>query len=525
MHITFYGAVREVTGSMHVLVTENDRILFDCGMYQGRRKEAAAKNKVIPFDPKMVTNIVLSHAHIDHSGRVPMLTKEGFSGRIVCTRATASVCEYLLKDSAHIQESDANYLNYKLVRNTLAEMKKSKGAKKISKRKLEEIKSTLKKSRHELDVATINEMIHRYHLDGVEPLYTMEDAEHSLSCFDGNPYQHPMTIGHDTTCTQYDAGHILGSAISIVRARENGQQFTIGFSGDLGRFDKPIIADPTLEFAEQDRKVDLLIMESTYGDRVHDPVRDLKPQLKKIIRETAERDGAIIIPAFAFGRTQELLYQLHELYDEGSVPALPVYVDSPLASKLTRVFAEHPEVYDEEAHDTFLEHGKNPFQFRQVNFVGSVQESMALNRDQNPHIVLSASGMCEAGRVLHHLRHKVHQAKNTVLLVGYMARNTLGRRIHDLGLEYAANGRRGPAPVLKLMGKEYPLNARVEKIGGFSGHGDRNEMLRFLKGSNLQIKRIALVHGEEEQSLAFADHLRNEGFDVVVPRMGETVSL
>lgn len=525
MHITFYGAIREVTGSMHMLATDNDRILFDCGMFQGRRRESAEKNRVIPFDPAIITNLVLSHGHIDHSGRIPMLTKNGFSGRIVCTRATAAVCEYLLMDSAHIQESDANYLNYKLVRNTLAEMKKSRRAKKISKHKLEDIKSVLKKSRRELDVDTINGMIHRYNLDGIEPLYTKFDAEHALTCFDGYPYQHPVTIGQDITCTQYEAGHILGSAISIVHARENGQKFTIGYSGDLGRFDKPIIGDPTLEFAEEDRKIDLMIMESTYGDRVHDPVRDLKPQLQKIIQETAERRGTIIIPAFAFGRTQGLLYELHELYDEGAVPRLPVYVDSPLATKLTKVYGEHPELYDEETHDTFLEHGKNPFQFKQVNFVGSVQESMALNRDENPHIVVSASGMCEAGRILHHLRHKVHQSKNTILLVGYMAQNTLGRRIHDLGLEYAANGRKGPAPILKFMGKQYPLNARVEKIDGFSGHGDKKEMLRVLKESNLEIKRIALVHGEEEQMLAFAEYLRNEGFDVVVPQRGETISL
>jgi metallo-beta-lactamase family protein len=525
MNITFYGAVREVTGSMHLLTTENDRILLDCGMFQGRRKETREKNTVIPFDPRILTNVVLSHAHIDHSGRIPLLTKHDFAGRIVCTRATAAACEYLLLDSAHIQESDAEYLNYKTVRSALHTMETSMQGKKGSKKGIDRLKKILKKGRHRPDVETINELMNKYHLEGVNPLYTIDDAQEALSFFDGYPYRHPVSIGQDMTCTLYDAGHILGSAISLIKARDNGRSVTIGYTGDMGRFDKPIIEDPTLNFDEQDREVDLLIMESTYGDRQHEPVVDLKPRLKQILVETYDRGGTILIPSFAFGRTQELLYVLHELYNENEVPRFPVFVDSPLATKITRVFAEHPEVYDQETHETFLEHGKNPFQFDQVNFVGSVEESMALNRDETPHIVVSASGMCEAGRILHHLRYKIHQSKNTILIVGYMAQNTLGRRILEQGDAYEKAGRKGKPPLLRFMNKEYPLEARVVKLGGFSAHADKSEMRRFLQESNLKVKRIALVHGEEDQTLAFAEDLRKDGLAVVVPRKGETVSI
>ncbi len=520
MHVTFYGAVREVTGSMHLLTTDHDRILMDCGMFQGSRKEAAQKNTVMPFDPAILTNMVLSHAHIDHSGRIPFLTKRNFSGRILCTRATFSVCEFLLPDSAHIQESDAEYLNYKSVRAALLQMN-SRKKKKSSQQ--DEIRKLLKRNRHELNVEAINELIASHHLEKVEPLYTIEDTEEALTFFDGYPYRHPLSIGKDMRCTFYDAGHILGSAITIIRATENGRTYVMGYSGDLGRFDKPIVNDPTLNFDEQDRKLDLLIMESTYGNRLHDAVKDLKPHLKQILTDTFQRGGSVVIPSFAYGRTQELLYVLHELYLEGDVPRMPVYVDSPLATKLTKVFGEHPEVYDEETHDAFLEQGRNPFMFDQIHFVGSVEESMALNRETASHIVLASSGMCEAGRILHHLRFKVHNPKNTILIVGFMAQNTLGRRILELGQAYEQSGRKGKAPVLKFLNKEYPLKARVINLGGFSAHADKRELLRFLKKSNLQIKKIALVHGEDEQTVSFAGDLKKEGYAVVVPRKGETI--
>ena len=525
MYVTFYGAVREVTGSMHLLTTDADRIILDAGLFQGRRKESVEKNRVIPFDPNMLTNIVLSHAHIDHSGRLPLLAKNNFAGRIICTRATAAASEYLLRDSAHIQESDASYLNYKTVRNALSKRHSSKGGTKISNRKKRELTKILKKNRHDLNTDIIDELIETHHLEKIEPLYRVVDADEALELFDGYPYRHPVSIGKGMTCTFYDAGHILGSAFTLIRARQNGRDFRVCYTGDIGRFDKPIIKDPTLDFDEEDRQIDLLIMESTYGDRLHEPVVDLKPRLKKVLVDTYDRGGTILIPSFAFGRTQELLYVLHELYNENEVPRFPVYVDSPLATKITRVFAEHPEVYDQETHEAFLQQGQNPFQFDQVNFVGSVAESMALNRDETPHIVVSASGMCEAGRILHHLRHKIHDSKNTILIVGYMAQHTLGRRILEQGEAYEKSGKKGKAPLLRFMNKEYPLKARVVKLGGFSAHADKNEMRRLLQESNLKIKRIALIHGEEEQSLAFAADLKKDGLAVVVPRKGETLNL
>ncbi len=522
MEVTFYGAVREVTGSMHLLTTGEDRILLDCGMFQGRRKETEEKNRTLPFDPGLITNMVLSHAHIDHSGRIPLLTRRNFAGRIMTTRATADACGYLLPDSAHIQESDAAYLNYKTARTALAEIRKSKKAKRISKRSMEGIKKSLKQD-HKLNTEAISAVIERYHLQGVEPLYTIEDAQESLTYFDGYPYRYPITVGRETTCTLYEAGHILGSAMAVLSGRENGRSFSIGFTGDIGRFERPILRDPNLVFEEKDRRLDLLIMESTYGDRVHEPVRDLKPRLKQVLLDTLERGGTVLIPAFAYGRTQELIYLLHELYDGGEVPRVPIYVDSPLATNITRVFGEHPEVYDREAHERFLEKGESPFSFKGIRFVQSVEESMAVNRDETPHIVIAASGMCEAGRILHHLRHKIHNRKNTILIVGYMARNTLGRRILEQGLAYEESGRKGEPPMLKFFGKQYPLKARVVSVGGFSAHGDRVEMLRFLERSNLAVKRIALVHGEEDQTLAFAGYLKEKGYSVSVPRKGETM--
>jgi metallo-beta-lactamase family protein len=522
MHVTFYGAVREVTGSLHLLGTQTDNVLMDCGLFQGRRKEAAEKNRVLPFDTSIITNMILSHAHIDHSGRIPLLTRKGFSGRIHCTRATTDACLYLLTDSAHIQEQDAQYLNYKTVRRALSHGHTING-KKVSKRQYKKIKKMLKKNRNQLDAEAIDELIDRYRLDSVKPLYTMGDAEQALTQFDGTPYRHPITIGQDLTATFYEAGHILGSAITIIKHRNNGQTRTVAYTGDLGRFDKPILRDPTLHFEQEDRHIDLLIMESTYGDREHEAVVNLKPRIKKVLNETFERGGSVLIPSFAYGRTQELLYVIHELYAEGAVPTIPVWVDSPLAANITKVFAEHPEVYDQETHETFLRNGKNPFDFNQVHFTASVEDSMALMRETKPHIVISASGMCEAGRILHHLRYKIHDPQNTLLIVGFMARHTLGRRLEDQGQAYNASGRQGSAPLIKIYDKQYPLKAQVVKLGGFSAHADKNEMLHFLKTTNLDINRIAVVHGEENQSLAFANLLNQEGFTAVVPQTGQTM--
>lgn len=522
MFVTFYGAVREVTGSMHLVMTENDRILLDCGLYQGRRKECAEKNKTLPFDPAIITNVVLSHGHIDHSGRIPLLTNRNFQGRIICTDATSDACEYLLLDSASIQESDARYLNYKAVRSFLHKVEELQRTHTLSPKKVQKIRNFLKKDGHELNVDVINDLMVKYHLEQVQPLYNIEDARHALSFFKGYPYRYPIKIGNNMTCKLYDAGHILGSAICIITAHENNSTYKIGFTGDLGRFNRPILKNPTLVFDEEDRDLDLLIMESTYGNRHHEPTENMKDLLKDVIVKTVNRGGTLLIPAFAYGRTQELLYDLHELRNEGRIPSVPVYVDSPLAKNLTRVFGEHPEVYDLKTHENFLNQGINPFSFKRMHFIGSVEESMELMREEKPHIVIAASGMCEAGRILHHLRYKIHNERNTILIVGYMAQNTLGRRILEEGRAYQKAGRRGRPPVLKFMNKYYPLKAEVVKLNGFSAHGDQGELLRFLNKSNLNIKKIAVVHGEEDQSMAFAKKLNGNGFSAFVPHFGET---
>jgi metallo-beta-lactamase family protein len=329
-------------------------------------------------------------------------------------------------------------------------------------------------------------------------------------------------VGRDTTVKFYVAGHILGSAFSLFTVKDNGRVRKILYTGDIGRFDKPILKNPTLEFDEQDTKIDLMIMESTYGAREHGPVADLEGSLKKVLLKTHQRGGSLIIPSFAYGRTQELIYVFHKLYESGQVPQLPIYVDSPLASNLTRVFGEHPETYDRETHASFLEKGLNPFYFDKIRFVQTVEESMNLTRDETPHVVISASGMCEAGRILHHLRYKIHNPKNTILIVGYMAQHTLGRRIEELG-EQAAEENGSAVPEVKIFGKSYPLAARVEKIEGFSAHADKHELMRFVTQSNLDIDKIAIVHGEESQSNAFAADLREHGYDAFIPAPGDIV--
>ena len=525
MNVTFYGAAGEVTGSMHLLDTGTDKILFDCGMFQGRRKESKEKNQIFPIDRSQITNMILSHAHIDHSGRIPLLTAEGFSGRVVTTRPTKDALEYMLMDSGHIQESDAQYLNYKSLRSFLRQLEQNNVKQPVSGKDKNNIIKMLKKSKHELDNEAIHSLQKKHNLDIVTPLYTMEEARQSLGFIDGYPFNFPVTIGKNITVKFYVAGHILGSAFSVVTINGTDKTTRILYTGDVGRFGKPILKDPTLVFDEEDRDIDLFITESTYGDREHEPVKDLGASLKKVLNQTFERGGSVIIPSFAFGRTQELIYILHELYDKGDVPRRPIYVDSPLASNITKVFVEHPEVYDKDTHKAFLEKGENPFQFDKIRFVQTVEESMQLTRDESSHVVISASGMCEAGRILHHLRYKVHNPKNTVLLVGYMAEHTLGRRIQDLGADVPVPGEAGEAPEIKILGKTYPLRAKVEKIGGFSAHGDKHELERIVTGSNLRIKKIAIVHGEEAQSAAFSTQLQQKGFDTVIPKPGDRITV
>ncbi|MDT8377428.1 MAG: MBL fold metallo-hydrolase [Desulfotignum sp.] len=523
MECQFLGGTGEVTGSMHILNTGRDQILMDCGMFQGRRKESYEKNRYFAVDPAKITNMVLSHAHIDHSGRIPMLTQAGFSGRIITTRPTQNALSYMLLDSGHIQENDAQYLNYKTLRAFLYQEEQKKKNQQLTNKEKSQIKHLLKKNPYDLDTDAITRLQNQYGLDTIVPLYTQEQAKQSLSYIDGYPYNHEIPIGRDLTVKFYVAGHILGSAFSIFTAKDNGRIRKILYTGDVGRFDKPILKNPTLQFDKEDTKIDLMIMESTYGDREHGPVADLEVSLKKVLLKTHERGGSLIIPAFAYGRTQELIYVFHKLYESGQVPRMPIFVDSPLASNLTRVFGEHPETYDKETHTAFLEKGLNPFYFDKIRFVQTVEESMNLTRDETPHVVISASGMCEAGRILHHLRHKIHNPKNTILIVGFMAQHTLGRRIEELGAQAAEESGK-PVPDVKILGKSYPLSARVEKIEGFSAHADKHELYRLVKQSNLEIDKVAIVHGETSQSTAFAAHLKKNGYDAIIPAPGDVVS-
>lgn len=524
MEITFYGACREVTGSMHLVTTRNNRILLDCGLFQGKRKESQKKNEKLPIDADSITNLVLSHAHIDHSGRIPFLSAQGFTGRIITTRATQDACEFMLRDSAHIQESDAEYLNYKTARGFLyTQMSAKKKDVRLTNREIQDVKKILKRNHWYVYKDKIMGIIHSNNLPEIAPFYTIKEAEESLRQFEGYPYNESIEIGQDTFCTFYDAGHILGSAVTILNLQEEGQRFVIGFTGDLGRFDEPILRDPTHQFLPKHQHLDLLIMESTYGNHLHEPVGNLRGLLEEVINRTYERGGCVVIPSFAMGRAQSLIYMLHELYNEKKLPSMPIYVDSPLTLNLTKVFGEHPECYDYETHKTFLENGENPFGFKQLKYIQTVEESMALNRDQTPHIVLSASGMCESGRILHHLRFRIHNERNTILFVGYQAENTLGKRILDLTKQYKENG--GDYPWVKFMNKEYPIKAEVVQMNGFSAHADQLELLRFLTESNLKIDKIALVHGEKAPIETLEKHLTGKGFKAFIPNSGESVVL
>lgn len=517
MEITFWGATREVTGSMHQVSANGENILLDCGLFQGRRKETAERNKIFPFPTASIHKAILSHAHLDHSGRIPLLVKEGFSGHIYTTKITQETSKYLFLDAANIQEADANYLNYKALRAVLVKEKNSHG-----KTYTRQEATMLLKDGQRIKKDLVEEMMRRRQIEIVEPLYSIADAELASQRFIGVSYREAINIGN-ASCTFYDAGHILGSAIIVLKITENGRTYRICFTGDFGRFNRPILEDPTLLFAPEDREIDLVIIESTYGDRIHEDEFKLQEKFKSIISKTFNRGGTTIIPAFAYGRTQEILYFLHKFMINGEIPKMPIYVDSPLASKITTVFGRHPEVFDQQTHDLFLSKGKNPFYFDQVTFVNSVEASMALNRDETPHIIIAGSGMCEGGRVLHHLRYKIHNPKHTILLVGFMAEHTLGRVIQERGLAYAKANRAGSPPIVKILGKEYPLEAQVEKIEGMSAHGDKNELLRFLTKSNLSIKRTAVVHGEESQTLLFAEFLKTNGLNVFVPTKGQTI--
>jgi metallo-beta-lactamase family protein len=465
MQLKFCGGARTVTGSQHLLSVNGSHLLLECGLFQGRRAEAYEKNQQFAYDPAGLDAVLLSHAHIDHSGNLPSLVARGYTGPICATSATVALCQLMLRDSAYLQERDIEWVN------------------KIRRRRGEPL---------------------------AEPLYGIEDAEQALGQFVGYQYDQPRQVAPGVQATFRDAGHILGSAGILLEIQSNGRKLRLGFSGDIGRPGMPVLRDP-----QPLQDLDALIMESTYGNRRHSPPGDVAEELALAIRDTAAAGGRIIIPAFAVGRTQSLVYELHKLFDQGRIPDIPVFVDSPLAANATEVFRLHPECFDRQTYRLFLQDHRDPFGFDRLRYVRTVEESKKLNELKYPHVVISASGMAEGGRILHHLKNNLDGHRNLVLLVGYAARDTLARRLMD------------GEKMVRIFGEEYPVRCRVKVMDAFSAHADRRELLDYLAFNRPdQLRRIFLVHGELEQAQSFRDALRSQGYpEVHIPEPGEVFSL
>jgi len=469
MSITFYseGAAGEVTGSKHVLDLDGTRYLIDCGAFQGKRAVAEKKNKALIPDPANLEAVILTHAHYDHSGLLPLLSKRGFRGNIYSTPATRDLANIIMMDSARIQARDAEYL-----------------AKQAAKRG------------------------ERFDW---KPLYDEEDAVQATGQFVTVSYNRPIAVGDGLRVELFDAGHILGSAMVYATVKDaGGKETTIAFTGDLGRKGKPIIRDP-----QKIPPAEWIVLEATYGARRHESQDDAVSKLASIVRQAYEKGGKIVIPAFAIERTQEIVYYLHLLSDQKLIPEIPIWVDSPMAINATTVFQVHPECYDKETYDAFLAHHKNPFGFNHLKFSSSVEESKALNDLKGPAIIISADGMCEAGRIQHHLLHTVDDPNNTILIVGYMAADTLGRRIKER------------VPEVHIHGNVLKLRARVEEINAFSAHADYQESWDWLSGLDLsRLKGIFLVHGETEGLNALSAFLGKNGLKKVrIVKYGERYEL
>jgi metallo-beta-lactamase family protein len=467
MHIEFVGAAQTVTGSMHLVRAGGSTILLDCGMFQGRRRESFERNQRLPVDPKAIDAVVLSHAHIDHSGALPMLVKSGYEGPIYATPATRDLCAVMLRDAAAIQQSDARFLNRQ------------------------------------------NE---KSGIEGpeVEPLYDDEDVIETIGRFYSVPYRHGATLTPDVKLRFLDAGHVLGSAITVLDLSEGEKHRRLVFTGDLGRYDRPILRDP--EVAEG---ADALLMESTYGDRNHDGTDRMEAQLAEVILRTVRRGGKLLIPSFALERAQEVIFALKKLRRDDLIPQIPVYVDSPLTVKITDIFKLHPECYDTETRG-LMRANDSPFDFPEVRYVDGVEDSKAIDADDSPAIIISASGMCEAGRILHHLKSCIEDDRNTVLIVGYQAQHTLGRRL----VEQRSR--------VRIFGVERDRRAEVVVLNGFSAHADQRDLLAYAQGiaDKGALKQIALVHGEPKPQRVLADLLRARGMrHIAIPSAGDRMEL
>jgi len=455
MRVTPYGAVRTVTGSMHLVETGGLRLLLDCGLFQGRRADFYEVNTHFPFPPSSIDAVVLSHAHLDHCGNLPTLVRQGFTGPIYCTPATRDLAALILRDSAKVQRQDVRFVN------------------KIRRRQGQPV---------------------------VAPLYTHTEAERAIRRLKGEPYARAFTVG-PARVRFYDAGHILGSAITVVEAAGR----TLGFTGDLGRPGAPILRDP-----EVPPPLDLLLMETTYGDRLHESFAEGGRQLAAVASETVRRGGKILIPAFALGRTQDITYTLRRLRVAGGMPSVPTFVDSPMAVDATEIYRAHPECFDDETRAQLTR--RDPFGFKELHYVREIEESQQLNDMTEPFIVIATSGMCESGRILHHLRQHIGDPRSAFVIVGFQAAHTLGRRLAD-----------GVSPV-NIFGEPHEVRFQIRVLGSFSAHADRDELLGWVDRLP-RVGTVLCVHGEERQSVAFAAHLTARGTPVRVPNPGEAIAV
>ncbi len=467
MEIQFVGAAQTVTGSMHLVRTKHATVLLDCGLYQGRRHESFERNKHLPVPVRELSAVVVSHAHIDHSGAIPMLAKNGYTRPIYATPATRDLCAVMLRDAAAIQASDARFLNRH-------------------------------NERDGIDCAP------------VEALYDDDDVVSALERFVSVPYRTTIPIARGVEVTFIDAGHVLGSAVTMLDVEEDGKKRRIVFTGDLGRENRPILRDP--EVADG---ADVLITESTYGDRNHDGIEKMEEDLARVVNRTYERGGKLLVPSFALERAQEVIFYLKKLRAKGAIPKVPVYVDSPLTVKITDIFKLHPECFDTETR-ALLRGNNSPFEFDDLRYVEDVQSSKDVTARPEPSIVISASGMCEAGRILHHLRSSIEDERSTVLIVGFQAQHTLGRRL----VEKRAR--------VKIFGVERERRAEVVVLNGFSAHADQHDLLDYADEVKRRgrLSQIALVHGEPKPQKVLRDLLQGRGHsEVVMPEPGERLEI
>ena len=455
LKIQFCGAAHDVTGSQHLITINGKKILLDCGLYQGKRKLAFEVNKNFPFNPADVDVMLLSHAHIDHSGNIPNLVKNGFKGNIFATSATVDLCQVMLRDSAYLQTKDVKFVN----------------------------KKRLKQNKNPF-----------------EPLYTIDDVEIAMKNFIAVQYDRAIEIAPGVNATFVDAGHILGSAGILLEINEDGKFTRLAFSGDIGRPEMPIINDPKII-----GDLDVLIMESTYGNRVHTINHEMEEEVATVINQVVQLNGKIIIPAFAVGRTQLLVYVLHKLFNQGRIPIFPIFVDSPLAVNITEIYRLHPECFDRETYRIFIDNYEDPFGFNRLTYIRDSASSKELNNFKGSCMIISASGMAEGGRILHHLKNNIEDPNNLILFAGYAAQQTLARKIMDGEKE------------VNILGEPYKVKAQIKKMDYFSGHADQKGLLDYLNFSSPdKLKNIFLVHGEEDQALPLKDKILSKGFSSVL---------